>query len=157
MNDLLDRVEPGLLVGMIIPIAGMILVAYLVYLALHFRQLRNDKLMETVQRLADRGQPIPPWLLDPPERSATPFYGAMTLLGVGIGLMLMFYTMNLAKVMGIGLMVACIGAAQLIALAIESRRRSRRQERAGDALPPPADVATNFPPGLPGNLPPGPR
>ena len=54
MNDLLDRVEPGLLVGMLIPIAGMILVAYLVYLALHFRQQRNDKLMETVQRLADR-------------------------------------------------------------------------------------------------------
>ena len=156
MNDLLDRVEPGMLLGLLIPIAGMILVAYLVYLALHFRQLRNDKLMETVQRLADRGQPIPPWLLDPPERSGTPFYGAMTLLGVGVGLMLMFYTMNLAKVMGIGLMVACIGIAQLIALALESRRRSRRHERTGDMLPP-ASATANFPPGVPGNLPPGPR
>ena len=157
MNDLLDRVEPGLLLGLLIPIAAMILVAYLVYLALHFRQQRNDKLMETVQRLADRGQPIPPWLLDPPERSNTPFYGAMTLLGVGVGLMLMFYTMNLAKVMGIGLMVACIGIAQLIALALESRRRDRRHERAADTLPPPSGAASNFPPDMPGSLPPGPR
>ena len=157
MNDFLDRVEPGLLVGLLIPIAGMVLVAYLVYLALHFRQQRNDKLMETVQRLADRGQPIPPWLLDPPERSSTPFYGAMTLVGVGVGLMLMFYTMNLSKVMGIGLMVACIGVAQLIALAIESRRRDRRENRHAHALPPAAPGAPNFPPGVPGNLPPGSR
>ena len=157
MNDLLDRVEPGLLVGMLIPIAGMILVAYLVYLALHFRQQRNDKLMETVQRLADRGQPIPPWLLEPPERSSTPFYGAMTLIGVGVGLMLMFYTMNLAKIIGIGLMVACIGVAQLIALAIESRRRDRREQRRREALPPSAPDGSGFPPGFPGNLPPGPR
>ena len=157
MNDLLDRVEPGLLVGLLIPIAGMVLVAYLVYLALHFRQQRNDKLMETVQRLADRGQPIPPWLLDPPERSSTPFYGAMTLVGVGVGLMLMFYTMNLSKVMGIGLMVACIGVAQLIALAVESRRRDRHENRRAHALPPSAPGAPNFPPGAPGNLPPGSR
>ena len=48
------------------------------------------------------------------------------------------------------------GIAQLIALALESRRRSRRHERTGDMLPP-ASATANFPPGVPGNLPPGPR
>lgn len=111
---------------MLIPIVAIVfglgMPALVVFLVLHFQHRRQQLLMDTVRQLADRGQPIPRELLDPPRREqGSPQFRAITLVGVGIGLALMFWWQDLAFLMGIGGLLLCIGAAQLIALRLEPR------------------------------------
>jgi len=92
----------------------------IVWVALQYRQRRNEKLYETVKYLADRGQPVPPELLNPPQKQhESPLFRAITLIGVGVGLGVMFKWLGLGWLMGIGALLVCIGVAQLIALRIE--------------------------------------
>ncbi|RZU02439.1 DUF6249 domain-containing protein [Rivibacter subsaxonicus] len=95
----------------------------IVWIALQYRQRRNEKLYETVKYLADRGQPVPPELLNPPQKPhESPLFRAITLIGVGVGLAVMFKWLGLGWLMGIGALLVCIGVAQLIALRIERNR-----------------------------------
>ncbi len=117
----------------VIPLAGMViggiavlLPALIVFIVLYYRHQRSALLMATVRHLAEQGQPVPKELLDPPTRpmpwpSTTPLFRAITLIGVGVGLAVMFYLMGLRFLTGIGAMLVCIGAAQLLALAIERK------------------------------------
>lgn len=104
------------LIAILMPVA-------IVWVVLHFRHQRQQAAFETVRRLAEQGLPVPPQLLDPPapkdSSGDTALFRAFTLLGVGVGLAIMFYLLNLAYLSGIGALLVCIGLAQLIALRIE--------------------------------------
>jgi Domain of unknown function (DUF6249) len=104
-------------------LAGLSFPALVVYLVLHFRHRRQELLHATVQRMAEQGLPIPPELLDPPQRPPqhSPQFNAITTLGVAVGLVVMFRMLDLQPLMGIGVLVGCIGIAQLIALRLEPR------------------------------------
>lgn len=122
----------------LIPIVAIVsavgLPALIVWLVLRHQQQRHQQLLETVRHLADRGMPVPRELLDPPRRQAvqgSSQFRAITLVGVGLGLALMFYLLGLAFLSGIGALLVCIGVAQLIALRIE--RRSEPDDAAGTA------------------------
>ena len=111
-----------------VPLAAIALPAVIVFVVLHFRQQRTLQMVEAIKYLSDRGQPIPPELLDPPqqqEKEGSPLFQAITLLGVGVGLAIMFYMLGLRFLSGIGALVFCIGAAQLLALWIEGRQGSK--------------------------------
>ena len=125
---------PDVLKQTLVPIvaimSGLIMVfmpALIVYLVLQFRQRKAERVLETVKHLAERGLPVPRELLDPPRAAApndisqTARFRAITLLGVGIGLSLMFHLLGLAFLVGIGALLICIGIAQLIAVWIEMR------------------------------------
>lgn len=132
MDKLITQVPAmGVLLSVGLPLAGMALAGFIVFIELHFKQRRIDKVLETVRHLADRGQPVPANLLDltddsllDPARRArrTPLFGAITTVGAGIGLSLMFSLMGLKFLVGVGALVFCVGLAQLIALRIEARR-----------------------------------
>lgn len=109
------------LVPVVAILAGLSFPALVVYLVLHFRQRRQELLHATVQRMAEHGLPIPPELLDPPQRPPqhSRQFNAITLLGIAVGLAVMFYMMDLRQLIGIGVLVGCIGIAQLIALRLE--------------------------------------
>ncbi len=116
--------------SIIIPLAGMALglvslfiPVLLVWLVMDYRQRRALALYETVKQFAERGQPVPPELLDPPRKHQqsgdTPLFRAITLIGVGVGLAVMFWLLDLRFLIGIGALLGCIGLAQIIALRIE--------------------------------------
>jgi Flp pilus assembly protein TadB len=108
----------------------------IVFVVLHFRQRQREQLYETVKHFADRGMPVPRELLDPPRqpRSAvTPRFYAITLIGAGAGLALMFWSLDLLFLLGIGGLVACIGIAQLIAWRLDRNDEERRTARAATA------------------------
>lgn len=108
-----------------LPLAGMVLAGFLTYIVLRERRRRTERVLETIQHLADCGMPVLPNLLDLTEdrpSRQSPLYGALTTLGAGIGLMLMFWMLGLKFLIGIGAMVACIGVAQLAALKLDARR-----------------------------------
>lgn len=116
--------------ALLIPLAGIALPVLIVFIVLHFRQRQREKLYETVKHFADRGLPVPTELLDPPQPPKTDrvsesarFY-AITLVGVGVGLALMFWGMELPRLLGIGALVGCIGIAQLVAIGLDRRERS---------------------------------
>jgi len=109
------------LVPVVAILGGIGLPALVVYLVLHYRHRRQELLHTTVQRMAEQGQPIPPELLDPPRRlpQHSRQFNAITMLGVAVGLAVMFHMMDLQPLIGIGVLVGCIGIAQLIALQLE--------------------------------------
>ena len=64
-------------------------------------------------------------MLDPPQPAGqsvlgTPRFRAITLIGVGVGLALMFYMLELRFLIGIGGLLLCIGVAQLIAIKLDA-------------------------------------
>jgi hypothetical protein len=110
------------LAGMTVGVISMLFPIAIVFIVLYFRHRRAQQLHDTVKYLADKGQPIPPELLDPPRTpgvSESARFRAITLIGVGVGLGLMFYLLNLKFLMGIGALLLCIGIAQLVALRFE--------------------------------------
>lgn len=109
------------LVPVVAILGGISLPALVVYLVLHYRHRQQELLHATVQRLAEQGQPIPPELLDPPRRPPqhSRQFNAITMLGIAAGLAVMFHMMGLQPLIGIGVLVGCIGIAQLIALRLE--------------------------------------
>lgn len=131
MTDIVPSSADPLLLLIGIPFAGVLLAGFIVYSVLRFKHRRIVCVLETMRHFADRGQPVPATLVELIDdslavpavgRRRTPFNSAVTSIGVGIGLMLMFWSMALPELVGIGGFVVCIGAAQLLALAIEARR-----------------------------------
>jgi Domain of unknown function (DUF6249) len=120
--------------GLLIPLAGIALPLAVLVVVLQFRERQRKQLYDTVKHYADRGMPVPRELLDPPRRSSlnTPRYGAFTVIGLGLGLALMFWALELPSLVGIGGLLVCVGVAQLIALALDARDAQRHSA----ALPP---------------------
>jgi hypothetical protein len=111
------------LAGLLIPLAGIAFPVIVIVVVLQFRERQRKQLYDTVKHYADRGMPVPRELIEPPRRSSlnTPRYGAFTVIGLGLGLVLMFWSLELPSLMGIGGLLVCVGAAQLIALALDAR------------------------------------
>jgi hypothetical protein len=130
----LDLSQLSKLAGLLIPLAAIAFPLVVLVVVLQFRERQRKQLYDTVKHYADRGMPVPRELLDPPRRSSlnTPRYGAFTVIGLGLGLALMFWALELPSLAGIGGLLVCVGAAQLIALALDARDAQRH----GAALPP---------------------
>ena len=111
------------LIPVVAIVFGLGMPALVVFLVLHFRHRRQELLLDTVQRLAERGLPVPAELLDPPKRATrhSRQFNAITMLGAAAGLAILFHMLDLQRLMGIGALVGCIGAAQLIALRLEPK------------------------------------
>jgi hypothetical protein len=127
------------LFALLIPLAGIAFPLVVLWVVLRSRERQRQQLYDTVKHYADRGMPVPRELLDPPQRARlnTPRYGAFTVIGLGLGLVLMFWTMELASLVGIGGLLVCIGVAQLIALAFDARdARGFDARQASDATDP---------------------
>jgi len=107
----------------VIAIIGMLvtfgLPLLLVAVILFYKHRRQRMIHETIARLAERGLPVPPQLLDPPRRTHSGLRGGMVLVGLGIGLAVFMYEMHGSW--SIGLIPGLMGVALLIAWAIEMR------------------------------------
>ena len=113
--------------SVIIPVTAMLVAVALVFVVLHFRHQRHQQLLDTVRHLADKGQPVPPELLQPPPEpeSASPLIGALSAVGAGLGLMVFFQfgLEGLRWLWGVGAIPLVIGVGMCIALFIERRGR----------------------------------
>ena len=112
----------GLLIPILGILAGIVLPIAIVAIVMQSQQRQRAALLDTVKHLADRGLPVPPELLNLPQggtAQTSPRFRAITLLGAGVGLALMFWLLNLQFLIGIGGLLACIGAAQLFAIRLD--------------------------------------
>jgi hypothetical protein len=112
--------------GTIIPALGILTPVLIIAVVLHYKNRREQLLMQTVQHLADRGQPVPAELLQPDgaQTRSSPLSVALMLIGLGLGL-IVFFLVGLARLQwlwGVGTVPLFIGIGQLVALQIDRRR-----------------------------------
>jgi uncharacterized protein DUF6249 len=108
----------GMLVSFGLP---LLLVAVILYYK--HRKLRITH--ETIARLAEKGLPVPPELLEPPRRGHySGLRGGLVLLGLGLGLAIFFWEMGVPW--SIGLIPGLMGVALIIGWSIERKSESKR-------------------------------
>ena len=93
----------------------------LVAIILYYQHRKLRMTHETIARLAEKGLPVPPELLRPVGQSNAGLRGGLILIGLGVALAIFF-----GQVQGpwsIGLIPGLIGAALIVAWAIETRRK----------------------------------
>jgi hypothetical protein len=113
--------------GAILPICITTLltiaILLLVYMVLKFRQRRIALIHSTVVELAARGLPIPQVLLDPPTKRRAVLWTPLSLIGLGIGVIVMSVVQNVTF-WAVGMVPLAIGLAQMLALYLEHRFQS---------------------------------
>ena len=109
-------------IGLLVPLGGMVLTFGIVYLVLEYRNRRARQLHETVGRFAERGMHVPPELLTAQNRPHSRLHGALTLMGLGIGLII-YLLLEPDSNWGIGAIPLAVGLAQLLAIRLESSIR----------------------------------
>lgn len=105
----------GMMVSFGLPV---VLVAVILYYK--HRKLRLTH--ETIARLAEKGLPVPPELLEPPKRADAGLRRGLVLLALGIALA--FFFLEVGGPWSIGLIPGLMGVALLIAWSIERRKES---------------------------------
>ena len=91
----------------------------LVALVLYYRHRKLLMNHETITRLAEKGLPIPPELMEPPRRGNAGLRGGLVLLALGIALS--FFFAGWGPGWSIGLIPGLMGVALLVAWKIESK------------------------------------
>lgn len=123
--------------AILVPALAILMPVAVVGLVLHYKVRRDDLTMLTVRELARLGQPIPPALLAPPERSGrgSPLAVALTLVGCGAGLIVFFLNglPRLQWLWGTGTIPLFIGLAQLIAWRVDRHDGRPDAARTDDA------------------------
>ena len=108
----------------VIALAGMLVTfgmpLLLVAIILRYKQRKLHMTHETIARLAEKGLPVPPELLERPGRSHAGLRGGLVLLGFGIALAI--FLGEVGAPWSIGLIPGLMGLALLISWVIESRK-----------------------------------
>lgn len=102
----------GMLVSFGLPLA-------LVALILVYKQRRQRMAHETIVRLAEKGLPIPPELIEPPRRASAAMRGGLVLVALGIALAI--FLTEVGGPWSIGLIPGLMGAALLLSWYLEKR------------------------------------
>jgi hypothetical protein len=105
----------GMLVSFGLPLA-------LVALILVYKQRKLRLTHETIARLADKGLPVPPELLEPPRRGSSTLRGGLVLIGLGVALAI--FLGEVGGPWSIGLIPGLMGVALLLSWWIERRAAS---------------------------------
>ena len=101
-------------------VASFAMPVLLVAIILYYKHRKQRLTHETIARLAEKGLPVPPELLQPPAHSYAGLRGGLMLVGLGIALVVFFQ--QIRGPWSIGLIPGLIGAALILSWAIESRR-----------------------------------
>jgi hypothetical protein len=104
-------------------VASFALPLALVALVLWYKHRRLRMTHETIARLAEKGLPVPPELIEPPARRASAaLRGGMVLVALGIALAI--FLLEVGGPWSIGLIPGLMGIALLLSWHIERRTAS---------------------------------
>jgi hypothetical protein len=109
------------LVAIVAMLAGFGLPLLLVAIFLFYQHRKAQMVHETITKLAEKGLPVPPELLEPPRRGQAGLRGGLVLVALGIALS--FFFAGWGPGWSIGLIPGLMGVALLIAWKIENNTR----------------------------------
>lgn len=115
---------------LLIPIIGVCIPIVAIVGGLIYRWNAEQARHETIRRLVEKGQPIPPELLPRSRRTVplmrdtrSPLHHGIKLVAVGAGLAVMFWVMRPDSwLWSIGLVPLCLGLGYLLIWKLESGR-----------------------------------
>jgi hypothetical protein len=113
--------ESVAVVAIVAMVASFGLPLALVALVLYYKHRRLRMNHETITRLAEKGLPIPPELMEPPRRGNAGLRAGLVLVALGIALS--FFFAGWGPGWSIGLIPGLMGIALLVAWKIESKSR----------------------------------
>ncbi|MEJ0088251.1 MAG: DUF6249 domain-containing protein [Limisphaerales bacterium] len=121
---------PDTIITILIPIAMFSMIAVCVWLGVSSRVKRNRLLHDTLRLMIEKGQPIPPELLqpaDPQRRPRNDLRTGLIFISVGIGSIWFFYGVggSTANIWGLGLIPLLMGFAFLITWKIEANKNGQ--------------------------------
>jgi hypothetical protein len=114
----------ALVIPVVVPLGAFAMVIAIVGMCITQKHRRNKILHETVRMMIEKGQPIPPELLQPQEAERRPrkdLRNGLILVAVGIALLLMNFHGN-GFPSGSAYIPLLIGVAFLVAWIIESKK-----------------------------------
>ena len=114
--------ESVALVAIVAMVASFGLPLALVALVLYYKHRKLRMNHETITRLAEKGLPIPPELMEPPRRGNAGLRAGLVLVALGIALS--FFFAGWGPGWSIGLIPGLMGVALLVAWKIESKSRN---------------------------------
>lgn len=109
------------LVAIVGMVAGFGLPLVLVAIVLYYKHRKVQMNHETILRLAEKGLPVPPELMEPPRQGNAGLRGGLVLVALGIALSVFFA--GWGPGWSIGLVPGLMGLALLIAWKIENKTR----------------------------------
>ena len=126
VSGIFGAMMPIVLVGTLAP---LVFVIGLVLVVLVYRYRRERQLHETIARLVEKGLPVPKELFPIQSAPKWRLFGALTLIGLGIGLIIFFCTQPTVQEnwWGIGAIPLAIGLAQLLAWKLEQPKSETTQ------------------------------
>lgn len=113
--------KPDTLVALLAVAMTFLLPLAVVLAILHYKHRRLMLTHETIARLAEKGLPVPPELLEPPRARHFALRGGLLLMALGLGLAAFFAIGG--GPWSIGLIPGLMGAALLVSWTIENRGR----------------------------------
>jgi hypothetical protein len=136
-KEVLDRLSPEQIVELeksrhqssqledvVVPVCFFGAAVAVVYLVIALRLKRNRLLHETMRTMIEKGQPIPPELLQPHEPKRRPksdLRSGLVLIAIGIALLVMFYHLGGAS-RAAGLIPLLMGVAFLVTWKVEANK-----------------------------------
>lgn len=115
---------PDTILTILIPVALFTFIGVCVALGVNGRLKRNRMLHDTIRLMIEKGQPIPPELLqsqDPPRRPKSDLRSGLVLVGVGLGVGMFLFVQH-QNAWPAGLIPLLMGVAFLITWKIESSK-----------------------------------
>lgn len=113
--------KPDTLIALLAVAMSFLLPLAVVLAILRYKRRRLQMVHETIARLAERGLPVPPELLEPPRARHFALRGGLLLVALGLGLAAFFAIAG--GPWSIGFIPGFMGAALLVSWAIENRGR----------------------------------
>jgi hypothetical protein len=117
-----SMIPPMAAVAMTAIVVSFGLPLVIVALVLFYRHRRQRMIHETITRLAEKGLPVPPELLEPRGNAQAGLRAGLVLVALGIALAVFFWDRGPGWT--IGLIPGLMGAALLLAWKIENRPRA---------------------------------
>jgi hypothetical protein len=115
---------PDTILTILVPVALFTFIGVCVALGVNGRLKRSRLLHDTIRLMIEKGQPIPPELLqsqDPPRRPKSDLRNGLVLVGVGVGVVVLLF-MQHQNAWPAGLIPLLMGVAFLITWKIEANK-----------------------------------
>ena len=114
----------GMMTGVVVSLGFFAMIIACVGFAVRLRVKRQQQLHETIRLMIEKGQPIPPELLNPSGNRPPPsrdLRSGLVLVGVGLGLAVLLFVKH-SEVWPVALIPLFMGIALLIAWKIQSKK-----------------------------------